>query len=153
MTGPSYHGWTHRPKRVGGSDPDPPLGHYEIKVFADPNALDGNLPASATDVSIGDGKFVFEIPEDLDGTRLVVARAFLSTVGAGDCVVQISNITQAADMLTDPITIDTGDLSSKTSASPVVIDTSANEVADGDQIRIDVDTASGQGLGVILMFA
>lgn len=147
------HGWTHRRRQQGGSDPLPPLGHYEIKVFADREALDGALPDSAIIVSTGDAKFVFVIPDDLDGTSLVHAAAFVSLAGA--VTVQIRNITQTYDFLTTKVTIDSGEYSSYTAATPPVIDTPHDPVAKGDRIGVDVDAADGtaEGLGVILVFA
>jgi hypothetical protein len=152
MTGPIYHGWTHRPSILGGTDPNTPLGYYEIKVFADANALDGNLPDTATVVSTGDGKFVFAIPQDLDATELVHAAGFVTTAGA--VTVQIRNVTQALDFLSTKITIDTGETTSYTAATAPVI-TADQPVATGDLIAVDVDAADGaaKGLGVILMFA
>jgi hypothetical protein len=147
-----YHGWTHRPHWLGGSDPSRPLGFYEIKVFADATALDGLLPATATDVSVGDGKFVFAIPRDLDGTELVHAEAYITTTGS-IVTVQIRNITKAVDMLNPKITIEAGEYSSlDATTQPVVIDAAA-EVEMADLIAIDVDTAGGKGLGVKLVFA
>lgn len=121
-----------------------PLGRYEIKVVADD-----------TTVTTGDGKFVFEIPADLDGTNLTLVRAFVTTAStSGLPTVQIRNVTQAADMLTTRVTIDASEKSSKTAATAAVIDTGNDDVADGDQIAIDVDVAGtgAKGLGVILEF-
>lgn len=151
-SGPDFHAWTHRPKKLGGTDPLPPRGYFEIKVFADTNALDGNLPDTARIVSTGDGKFVFVIPEDLDQTELVHAAAFVSVAGA--VTVQIRNVTAAYDFLTTAITIDSGEYTSYTAATPPVIDTT--KIVDvGDRISIDVDAADGtaEGLGIILQFA
>lgn len=148
-----YHGGTHRPKLFGGTDPLRPLGYYEIKVFADANALDGLLPAQATDVVTGDGKFIFAIPEDLHGTDLVRAHAFITT--AGSLVqVQIRNVTQGHDMLSTKVSIDAGDFTSYASATPPVVNQANAEVEEGDLIAIDVDAAGGgaQGLGVMLVF-
>lgn len=136
------HGRDHRP---GGSDPMPAVGTYEIKVFDD-----------ITTLVVGDGAFVFEIPDDLDGRNLVFARAFVTTVSSSGAVnVQIRNITQAVNMLSTAITIDASELSSKTAATPAVIDTANDDVAEGDQIAIDVDGSGtgAKGLGVILRFA
>lgn len=147
------HGETHRPWWVGGSDPATPVGFYEIKVFADANALDGNLPPAATDVVTGDGKFVFAIPEDLDGARLVKAAAYLTTHGG--VTVQIRNVTAGHDILSTKITVDAGDDTSYDAATPPVINDANSAVETGDLIAIDVDAAGGgaQGLGVILVFA
>ena len=152
MSGPFHHGWSHRPGWLGGTDQNTPLGFYEIKVFADRDALDGNLPDEAIVVSTGDGKFVFAIPHDLDQAEMVHAAAFVSLAGA--VTVQVRNVTQAADYLTTALTIDSGETTSYTAATPVVIDDDL--LADkGDLIRIDVDAADGtaEGLGVMLQFA
>ena len=150
---PAYHGTTHRPHFLGGSDPLLPLGYYEIKVFADRNALDGNLPDEAIIVSAGDSKFVIAIPADLHQTELVHAAAFVSE--AGEVTVQIRNVTQAFDFLTTPITIDAGEFTSYAAGTtPPVIDDDL-PVDQGDLVAIDVDAADGtaEGLGVILQFA
>ena len=129
-------------------------GHFECKLFADRNALDGNLPDTAIVVSTGDGKFVIDpIPEDLDGTQLVHAAAGVSAPGA--VTVQLRNITQSnLDLLSTRITIDSGEYSSYTAATPPVI-IASQPVATGDRIAIDVDAASGapEGLSVVLRFA
>lgn len=166
MSGPDYHGWTHRRKRVkvngdfvddpyAGTDPIPGESIRNIKVFADRNATDGNLPDSVIVVSTGDGKFIFSIDEDEDGWRMHYVRAFVSVVGSGDVVVQIRNITQAHDFLTTKITIDTGDFTSLTSGTPAAINMANAVVADGDLVAIDVDSAGGgtaEGLGVNVGF-
>lgn len=153
MPDADYHGWTHRPKWLGGSDPARVLGHYELKVFADRNALDGELPDEAIVVSAGDGKFIFAIPYDLDGTALVHAAAYVSAAGA--VTVQLRNITQAHDFLSTAVTIDGGDNTSYDAATPPVITEANREVNVGDLISVDVDAADGtaEGLGVILVFA
>lgn len=148
---PEYHAWTHRPRTRGGSDPLPAIGYFEIKVFADRDALDGNLPDEAIVVSTGDAKFVFAIPRDLDGCELHHAAAFVSVAGA--VTVQIRNVTGAYDFLTTKVTIDSGEFTSYTAATPPVIDDDL-VVTKGDRIAVDVDAADGtaEGLGVILHF-
>lgn len=153
MPNVEYHGWTHRPKVLGGTDPLRPLGHFEIKVFADANALDGELPDTATMVTVGDAKFVFAIPEDLHGTELVHVAAYVSTTG--DLTrVMVRNVTQGADMLSTGCSVDAGDDTSYASATPAVINVATAEVERGDLIALDVDAGStAKGLGVILVFA
>ena len=59
MGAPNYHGWTHRRRRINeddpfaGSDPIPGESIRNIKVFADRNATDGNLPDEVIVVSLG----------------------------------------------------------------------------------------------------
>lgn len=135
------HGSRHVP---GGTDPLG-WGQYEIKVIGDAETL-----------ATGDGAIVFEIPEDLAGKNLVYVRAYVTTVSSSGAVtVQIRNVTQAADMLSTRITIDASEKSSKTAATAAVIDTANDDVAEADQIAIDVDGAGtgAKGLGVILRFA
>lgn len=116
---------------------------YTIKVVGD-----------ASVVSVGDGLFIWEIPHDVDGATLIVARAFVTTVGGADVVVQLRNITQGdADMLSTPITIEAGETGSRTAATQPVIDAATSEVNDGDLIAIDCDAASGMGLGVTVGFS
>lgn len=134
----------------------PSAGIYEIKLFADANALDGNLPPSATDVATGDGKFIFPIPYDLNTYFLTSAEAFITTVSSSGLVtVQIRNATLAVDMLSTRITIDVGDFTSYAAATPSVINPANNQVFTGNRIAVDIDVAGtgAQGLGVILRFS
>ena len=121
-------------------------------MFADTNALDGNLPDNARVVAVGDGKFIFAIPHDLDQAELVHAAAYVTVAGA--VTVQIRNVTGAYDFLSTKITIDSGEFTSYTAAAPPVID-DTKFVDKGDLIAVDVDAADGtaEGLGVILQFA
>lgn len=133
----------------------PSAGVYEIKVFADANTGDGNLPDEVTVVSVGDGKFIFAIPHPLDTYFLTLAHAFITTASSSGVVtVMIRNATAAVDMLSTAITIDQGDFTSYAAATPPVIDYANAQVSTGDRIAIDVDTAGtgAQGLGVKLAF-
>lgn len=124
------------------------MGFFEIKVFADRNALDGNLDDTAIIVSTGDAKFVFAIPHDLDQSELVHAAAYVTE--DGDVEVMIRNVTGAYDFLTAPITV------SGSYAELAGDDIDDTKIVDkGDLIAVDVDAADGicEGLGVILQFA
>lgn len=153
MSGPNYHAWTHRPKQLGGSDPLQPYGFYEVKLFADRDALDGTLPDSAIVVSEGTGKMVIWIPEWLDRTSLVYAAAGVSL--AGDVTVQVSNLTQSYDFLTTIIEISGDYFSYPVSGAEPVIDDDQPPVATGDRIGFEVVSADGtaEGLGVMVAFA
>lgn len=134
---------------------EPRYGQYEIKIFADRGALDGNLPDSAVVLSTGDGKFIWPIPEELDGCILLNAQAGVSVVSSsGDIIVTLENLTDAVDMLTDPIQIDAGDFTSYGSAAPSVVDTANAVVTTGDRISVNVDSAGtdAEGLAVIATF-
>lgn len=112
----------------------------------------------ATDCSTGDGAgdVWFRVPSILNGWDLVGVAACCQTAGTtGTMDIQVHNVTQAADMLTTKITIDSGETDSSTAATPAVIDTNNDDVATGDQIRIDVDavhTTAAKGLLVELQF-
>lgn len=115
-----------------------------IKVFSDLQT-----------VTTGDGKFIFEVSRDMDGTNLVEIEIYVTTVStSGLPTVQIRNITQAADMLTTKVSIDANEKNSKDAATQPVIDLNNDDVAWGNHIAIDVDVAGtgAMGLGVILTF-
>lgn len=102
-----------------------------IKVIADDTAL-----------TTGDGKCYFTIPVELNGYNLVSVGAHVYTVSSsGTPIVQLHNLTDTADMLSTRITIDAKEKDSSTAAAAAVIDTDHDDVATGDEIRIDVDGA------------
>lgn len=142
-------------------------GHYEIKLFGDDEA-----------VTVGDGRFSFEIPRNLDKARLRYVNAFVTTVSSSGLVtVQIHNVGTVADpisldMLSVPITIDANEKSAEQAATEWVIkDTFDDTLGDPSyseygfpyadytvfyrqHLRIDIDTAGtgAMGLGVMLGF-
>jgi hypothetical protein len=173
MTRPLYEPTTPRQVRKLGFGTDqlfrrPPSvrrgGHFEIKLFADRGALDGNLPDSAVVVSNGAGKFMLVIPPDLNHAVLGLAEAGISAAASIDVEVDLVNVgpdpgTPASiAMLLSPITITAGDYVSwtpGTSVGSTPIDDANAEVLSGDWISIDVlsggaDTA--EGLAVVLDF-
>jgi hypothetical protein len=120
---------------------------YQVMVFND-----------ATDCATGDGAgdIFLRIPSTLNGFDLVGVAASCQTAGTtGTMDIQIHNVTQAADMLTTKITIDSAETDSSTAATPAAIDTANDDVATGDQLRIDVDaahTTAAKGLLVEMQF-
>ena len=112
----------------------------------------------SADVVVGDGAgdVFFRVPSSLDGWNLVEVAASVQTSGTtGTTDIQIRNVTQAADMLTTKITIDSGETDSSTAAAAAVIDAANDDVATADQLRIDVDavsTTAPKGLLVELTF-
>jgi hypothetical protein len=128
----------------------PQFASYEIKVTSDLNVV------STADT------FVFCIPADLNGAGLLDAQAFVTQSNSSlpDVQVQIYNRTDAVYMLSTPITIDVGELTSYTAAVPPVINAATDDVATADMIEIIVQNAGGgndgpdaMGLGVILKFS
>lgn len=129
----------------------PVSGFYEIKVFADDEL-----------VETGNGAFIFAIPYDLNKAKLSSVNAFVTTAGTGATTIMIRNV-GVTDMLTTPITIDSGTLDAEDSATAAEIDLSyffygfpdtTSTVFYRDQIAIDVDTVGtgAMGLGVMLGF-
>lgn len=102
--------------------------------------------AEATVVTSGDGKMYFTIPVELNGMNLVSVGAHIYTAdGAQNMDIDIYNLTQTADMLSTAMRIETSEKDTATSAQPGTIDTSNDDVATGDEIRIDVTTFTGTG--------
>ena len=114
------------------------------------------LFAPATDSSTGDGKAYFHIPPKLNGWNLVYVHAFNVTAGTTNTTdIQIHNVTDAQDMLSTKITIDSTEVGSDTAATPAVINATYKDVATNDRLRIDVDavhTTAGKGTIVTLGF-
>lgn len=108
------------------------------------------------DLSTGDGKAYIVIPASFNGMNLVRVRSNVITAGTtGTSDFQIHNLTQAADMLSTKLTIDSGGTSSGTAVTPAVIDTNNDDVATGDVLRLDIDavsTTAPKGLFLIMEF-
>lgn len=104
----------------------------------------------------GAGNIFWRVPSTLNGYNLVGVAAAVDTAGTtGTTDVQVRNVTQAADMLSTVLTIDSGETDSATAATAAVIDAANDDVATGDKLRIDVDavsTTAPQGLQVELQF-
>ena len=126
------------------------------------NALKIRRPVQLTvidftvDLTTGDGKYFFHIDSTLGGMDLIDVHAEVITAGTtGTTDIQINNVTQAADMLSTVITIDSAETGSDTAATPAVIDTANDDVVENDLIRIDIDaisTTAPKGLLITLGF-
>lgn len=110
----------------------------------------------ATNVATGDGKFYFTVPSFMDGMDLVAVHARVITAGTtGTTDIQIANVTDAVDMLSTKLTIDSAETGSDTAATAAVINGTNDNVSTNDLLRIDVDAVSTtppQGLIVRLEF-
>ena len=113
-----------------------------------------HIPAfgPATDTATGDGKAMFEVPEELNGMNITAVGAYVFTAGTTNTTdIQIRNVTDSQDILSTKITIDSTEKSSRTAATPAVINTSYDDLATGDLLAIDVDavsTTAAKGLTV-----
>lgn len=102
-------------------------------------------------ITTGDGKAYFRCPAELNGYNLTRVAAHVTTVStSGAPTVQIANVTQGADMLTTKITIDANEKDTSTAATAAVIDTNNDDVATGDELRIDIDVAGTGAKGLIV---
>jgi hypothetical protein len=124
--------------------------NFGIKYFAVP------IFGTTSNASTGDGKQFFHVPPALNGMNLVYVHAAVYTAGTtGTMDVQIRNVTDAVDMLSTKLKIDSTEVGTDTAATPPVIDTTKDDVATNDRIAIDVDavhTTPAQGLVVTLGF-
>jgi hypothetical protein len=107
-------------------------------------------------LSVGDGKAYFVVPTELNGMNLVRVAATVITAGTtNSTTVQIHNATDSVDMLSTLMNIETGETSTRTSATPGTIDTTKDDVATGDVLRCDIDavsTTEPKGLIVEMVF-
>jgi hypothetical protein len=112
--------------------------------------------APTTALATGDGKFYFTIPPELNGMVLSAVHARVITAGTtGTTDIQLHNVTDAVDILSTKLTIDSTETGSDTAATPAVINASNDDMATNDLIRIDVDaisTTPPQGLILRLSF-
>ena len=110
---------------------------------------------------VGNGISAFTIPLALNGLVLSATAgdlgAHVYTAGVtGTTDIMLHNLTQAVDMLTTAITIDSGETDSSTAAAAPVVDGSNNTVATADVIRFDIDAVSSgtaaNGLEIRMQF-
>lgn len=127
--------------------PDALAGSYAGTKSLSVQVFDGT-----TDVATGDGKAYITIPEALNGMNLVRAQATVVTAGTTNATtVMIHNKTDTQDMLSGAISIASGG----TVGTVGTINTSYDDVATNDILRIDVDsvsTTAPKGLMVVLEF-
>jgi hypothetical protein len=117
-----------------------------------------SLVASDTDVAVADGTSGFCVPETLDGMNIVdcVASVYTAgTTGTTDIQIRRSRAGADVDVLSTKLTIDSAEVSSITAAAPFVINTSNDDLAEGDILFVDIDaistTTAPKGLFVTVM--
>jgi hypothetical protein len=98
--------------------------------------------------SVGNGITHVTIPSTLNGKNLKSAQAHVYTAGTGSLnTIQLHNSTDGQDMLSTPITIDSGETDSSTAATPSAGGSYVG-VSTADVIRIDVDVVATSTLGL-----
>jgi hypothetical protein len=109
-------------------------------------------PSESCATGDGAGDVAFRVPVTLNGWDLVNVGFGVTTAGTtGNFDIQIRNATQAADMLTTKMRVETGETDTITSAQPGTIDTGNDDVATGDKIYFDIDSCqSTPALGALL---
>ncbi len=111
-----------------------------------------------TDAATGDGKAYYPIPPELNGANITYVHLWAVTAGTtGTSDVQIARVRSGSpvDVLSTKLTIDSTEQGSDTAASAAVINTSNDDVATNDVLRIDVDDVSSvapKGLIVTIGF-
>lgn len=126
-----------------------------VKAYVDASAgpitrVVGIQVSGADELVSGDGQAFFRVPSVMNGYELTAVAAHVADASSsGGISIQVHNVTGAADMLTTPLTIDAGENDSSTAATAAVIDTSEDDVATGDWIRLDID---GAGADVTWLF-
>lgn len=100
----------------------------------------GFLLNTSVALTAGDNAARFRIPVALNGWNIVSAAASRQA-GTGVLTIQLRNVTDTKDVFSTKLTVDSGETDSSTAAAPVVINTSNDDVATGDQFSIDVDVA------------
>lgn len=107
-------------------------------------------------VGTGDGAAYIHIPAAFNTWNLTEVHAQVITAGTTNTTdIQIHNVTDNTDMLSTKLTIDSGETGSNTAATPAVINTTTDDVATNDLLRVDVDavsTTAPKGLIVTLGF-
>lgn len=138
----------------------PPLTSKLEQVFGDlPRSrfkntgriLTFKITDDATAITTGDGKFIFEVPQELDGARVTYVRAFVSTVSSsGAPSITIYNLTNSADILSTALTIDASEYTSDTAATAAVIDQRYNLFTNRDRVEINIDAAGTGAKGLLV---
>jgi hypothetical protein len=119
---------------------------YDVSWVDNTKYIQVIVTAPDSDVTTGDGKVYMHIPAGLNGTNLTEVHAELVTAGgSGTTDIQIHNVTDGVDMLSTKLTIDANETGSDTAAAAAVINTSNDDVATNDKLRIDVDAVSSGG--------
>jgi hypothetical protein len=122
--------------------------------FAGTKSVVFNVVAPDATLTTGNDKVALVVPDALGGMDLVSVFASHVVAGggaAGDTTIMIRNATSAADMLSTIMTIDQGEVDTSTAAVPAVINTAEDDVATNDKLRIDIDAASSDALGLTVV--
>jgi hypothetical protein len=108
--------------------------------------------STAPAVGNGAGDFFFRVPSVLNGWNLKDVEAAHQTVctgtGSQKTTIQVYNVSDSVNMLSTALTIDEDEYDSLTAVVPAVVNTSYDDVATGDRLRIDISTVPNPGTGI-----
>jgi hypothetical protein len=126
----------------------------EWAIWDKPETIYWRVLNHDTALSTGDGKDYIFVPDEYDGKIIKRVHACVHTASSsGTPTIQLHNVTDSEDILSTRITIDASEYTSYTAATPPVVDTDHDDLAQGDQLRVDVDVAGTgtAGLDVIIV--
>ena len=122
--------------------PEPRIERIVEILVSDPNG---------DDITTGDGKAYFRVPQTMTGMELISVFAHLSTAStSGVPTIQLRNSTQGVDMLSTVLTIDALEIDSNTAVTPAVVDTTNKRVFSGDVVYVDIDVAGTNAKGLLV---
>lgn len=110
----------------------------------------------ASAISTGDGKMYFAVPNELSGLDLKSCGGHLYTAATSGVVqVQFARLSAASaiDMLTSKLEWDATEKDTATAGSAAVINASYDDVATGQEVRVDIDAAGSGAKGMEVRLA
>lgn len=123
--------------------------------FLSPKTVILKCISDTTALTTGDSLVLFTVPSCLDLMNLTaIAGHVYTTSSSANISVALYNLTDSQDMLSTNLIIDAGEKDSKTSSTASVINTTYDDVATADELRVDVDAAGTgtKGLELRLTF-
>jgi hypothetical protein len=122
---------------------------FQGSIGATYRAISIKLVSDTEVMTTGDGKWIYVIPPALNGLNITNVVASCTTVSSsGLPSFALYNLTDSQDILSTNVTIDENEYTSATATTAKVINTSYDDVATGDRIRIDCDAAGTGTKGV-----
>jgi len=111
---------------------------------------------SASVFASGNSKGMIRIPVGLNGMSLINVGASCTTAASsGTTTIQYRRVRAGVadvNILSTPVTIDSGEIDSITAATSAVINAANRGVLTGDQIHFDVTTVGAGALGIFATF-
>lgn len=139
---------------IGGANAQPQTGITQEQADA---RYGSRFVQRGTDIlsvlTVADGQDYFRIPPGLNGWRLSEVSGGLVTAGTTMTTVQLAKVPlsgSTVDLLSTKLTIDANERDSSQAATQPVITAANAIVATGDRIRVDIDVAGTNAVGLIV---